>query len=51
MPALILLGLFLVYCMTVARPADIEHGRRFWKRWEKVLLVIIVTLWASVLIL
>ncbi|MBA2920765.1 hypothetical protein GON01_07100 [Sphingomonas sp. MAH-20] len=51
MPIFVLLGLFLLYCMAVAGPADIEQGRRFWKRWEKVLLILSVALWGAIIFL
>ena len=40
MPIIVLFGLFILYCMAVAGPADIQRGRRFWKRWEKTLLIL-----------
>jgi hypothetical protein len=46
MPIVVLFGLFLLYCMAVAGPTDIERGRLFWKRWEKVLLILTIGIWA-----
>jgi hypothetical protein len=49
MPIIVLLGVFVLYSTAVATPADIEHGRQFWNRWEKVLLILTIAIWGAIL--
>lgn len=49
MPIIVLFGLFILYCIAVAGPADVERGRLFWKRWEKILLILTIAIWGALL--